>query len=198
MKIVNVKILTCGGTGTVRKITLQTFLCLKGDFKRSEADKVGKYNVKKYQFTEEQEEFISELSPEMVERLRKAFTNITAKRNCVGKNQSKVMEVSAQEELPMILMLLGVTANARERIRTLIDLASDTSYITHKAARRLNLRSEEITLIVHGVGGMNVKVKTRRYFLRVRVKTPIGTERAHELVCYSLDEIAKVHRGSEA
>lgn len=41
---------------------------------------------------------------------------------------------------------------------------------------------------------MNVKVKTRRYFLRVRVKTPIGTERAHELVCYSLDEIAKVHR----
>lgn len=103
-----------------------------------------------------------------------------------------MMELSALEELLVILMLLEVTANAREKIRTLIDLTSDTNYITHKAARKLNLRSEKVTLVVHG--GMTMKVKTRRYFLRLRVKTPIGTERAHELVCYGLDEIAKVHR----
>ena len=41
---------------------------------------------------------------------------------------------------------------------------------------------------------VKVKVKTKRYLLKVRVKIPTGTERAHELVCYGLDEIAQVHR----
>lgn len=30
--------------------------------------------------------------------------------------------------------------------------------------------------------------------LKVRVKTRRGTEKAHELTCYGLDELAKVHR----
>ncbi|KAI3360692.1 hypothetical protein L3Q82_002551 [Scortum barcoo] len=128
----------------------------------------------------------------MAEKFRRAFTNITAKTHATDK--PGVMESSALQELPVILMLLEVTANAGEKIETLIDLASDTNYITHRAARRLNLCSEKIALVVHGVGGMAMKVKTKRYFLRVRVKTPTGTERAHELVCYGLDEIAKVHR----
>ncbi|KAL1254331.1 hypothetical protein QQF64_016560 [Cirrhinus molitorella] len=170
------------------------FLCLKREFKRSEADKGGKLNVKRREFTEDQKKLISELSPEMAERFRRAFTNITAKTNTVEKNQFGVMKLSALKELPVILMLLEVTANAGEKIGTLIDLASDTNYITHKAARRLNLKSENVTLVVHGVGGTTMKVKTRRYFLRVRVKTSTGTEIAHELVCYGLDEIAKVHR----
>lgn len=29
-------------------------------------------------------------------------------------------------------------------------------------------------------------VRTKRYLLRVRVKMPTGTERAHELICYGL------------
>lgn len=41
---------------------------------------------------------------------------------------------------------------------------------------------------------MTIKVKTQRYLLKVRVKTPEGTARVHELVCYGLDEIAKVHQ----
>ncbi|XP_055768950.1 uncharacterized protein LOC129844827 [Salvelinus fontinalis] len=169
------------------------FLCLKGDFKRSDSDR-RQSNVRRYTLTEEQEELVSKLSPEMAEKFKKAFTNATAKTNCVENNQLGVTESSAVEELPVILMLLKVTANAGQRIGTLIDLASDTNYITHRAARRLNLRSENITLVVHGVGGMAMKVRTRRYLLRVRVKTPIGTERAHELICYGLNEIANVHR----
>ena len=39
---------------------------------------------------------------------------------------------------------------------------------------------------------------TERYLLKIRVRTPRGTERAHELVCYGLDEIAKVHKEVEA
>lgn len=98
---------------------------------------------------------------------------------------------SSTHELPVILMLLEVTTNAGQKIGTLIDLASDTNYITHRAGRRLKLRSEKITLIVHGVGGMAMTVKIKRYLLDV---SPRGTERAHELICYGLDEIANVHR----
>lgn len=91
-------------------------------------------------------------------------------------------------------MILEVTANAGQKIGTLIDLASDTNYITHKAAGELNLRSEDVTLIVHGVGGMKVTVETKRYLLKIWVKTAKGTLRSHQLVCYGLDNIAEVNR----
>lgn len=92
------------------------------------------------------------------------------------------------------MILLWVTVNAGQKIGTLIDLASDTNYITHKAASRLNLRSEEITLVVHGVGGMKVQVETKRYLLKIPVKTPKDTLKPHQLVCYGLDSIADVHK----
>ncbi|XP_048872855.1 uncharacterized protein LOC125744737 [Brienomyrus brachyistius] len=38
------------------------------------------------------------------------------------------------KEFPVIMMILEVTANAGQKIGTLIDLASDTNYITHEAA----------------------------------------------------------------
>ncbi len=60
------------------------------------------------------------------------------------------------------------------------------------AAERLRLRSEDVTLIVHGVARMTIKAKTN--LLRVRVKTNEDKERAHELLCYGLDEIAKMHK----
>lgn len=39
-----------------------------------------------------------------------------------------------------------MTANAGQKIGTLIDLASDTNYITHSAANRLNLGGKELLL----------------------------------------------------
>ncbi len=91
------------------------------------------------------------------------------------------------------MMLMEVTANAGQKIGTLVDLASDTNYITHNAAERLRLR-KDVTLIVRGVAGMTIKVKTKRYLLRVRVKVDKGKEKAHKFLCYGLDEIAKVHK----
>ncbi|XP_039503109.1 uncharacterized protein LOC120459751 [Pimephales promelas] len=169
------------------------FLCLKGGFKGKESVKVGKPSTRRQTFTEEQEELMSELTPDMAEKVRRAFTNMAEKSDGTGRSLRGVMD-SSTRELPVILMLLEVTTNTGQKIGTLIDLASDTNYITHVAARRLNLQSEKITLVVHGVGGMAMKVKTKRYVLKVRIKTPRGTERAHELICYGLDEIAKVHR----
>lgn len=77
------------------------------------------------------------------------------------------------------MMLLEVTANARQKVGTLIDLASDTNYTTHETAHQLNLRSEGITLVVHGVGGMKVFVKTKRYLLKIFVHTSRGTLKSH-------------------
>lgn len=91
-------------------------------------------------------------------------------------------------------MLLDVIANDGQKIGTLIDLASDTNYITHRAASKLSLRSEDVTLVVHGVGGMKVSVATKRYLLKLRVNTPRGTLKSHQLICYGLDKIAEVHR----
>ncbi|CAM4570039.1 unnamed protein product [Leuciscus chuanchicus] len=139
------------------------FLCLKGGFKGKESVKVGKPSTRRQTFTEEQEKLISELTPDMAEKFRKAFTNMTAKSHCTGRSLPGVMDSSIRE-LPVILMLLEVTTNAGQKIGTLIDLASDTNYITHIAARRL--QSEKITLVVHAVGGMAMKVKTKRYLLK--------------------------------
>lgn len=48
--------------------------------------------------------------------------------------------------------------------------------------------------MVHGVGGMKVLVKTKRYLLKIRVRTSRGTLKSHQLICYGLDNIADVHR----
>ncbi len=41
---------------------------------------------------------------------------------------------------------------------------------------------------------MGIRLSTKRYLLSVRFKPPKWTEKAHQLVCYGLEEIAKVHR----
>lgn len=41
---------------------------------------------------------------------------------------------------------------------------------------------------------MKVHVETRRYLLKIRVKTPKGTLKAHQMVCYGLDTIADIHK----
>lgn len=89
------------------------------------------------------------------------------------------------------MMILKVTANAGQKFKTLIDLASDTKYITHEARDELNLKSENVTLVGLGVGGMQVKVETKRYLLKIQVKTLKGTLKSHQLVCYGLDSIAE-------
>lgn len=55
----------------------------------------------------------------MVEKFRKAFTNSTAKTNCVGKNQSGVMELSALEELPVIFNSIEGNCQSKRKDRDL-------------------------------------------------------------------------------
>ncbi|KAJ8260443.1 hypothetical protein GJAV_G00182210 [Gymnothorax javanicus] len=160
--------------------------------RRSKGSTVGGGNKRNY--TEAQEEFFRELSPELAQQCRDAFCNTAASTSHVAKSHSSLLAESGLAEWPVIMMLLEVTANAGQKIGTLTDLASDTNYITYEAAGRLNLRSEDITLEVHGVGGMKIYVKTKRYLLKIRVNTSRGTLKSHQLICYGLDSIADIHR----
>ena len=146
-------------------------------------------------YTVSQEEFLSKLPPDLAQQCREAFCNTASKTysGVIEKGRGLLAEYGLKE-FPVIMMILNVTANAGQSIGTLIDLASDTNYITHKAAKELNLKSEDVKLVVHGVGGMEVTAITKRYLLKIRVNTPKGTLKSHQLVCYGLDKIAEIHR----
>ncbi|XP_032434156.1 uncharacterized protein LOC116729604 [Xiphophorus hellerii] len=179
------------------------YLCPSAEAKKSNTtqrrNRIGPEEDKgSRKYTEDQEEFLKKLSPDLAKHCRDVFSNTASRDSNTTQNQLNFLMDSGVQELPVLMMLLEVTANAGQKIGTLIDLASDTNYITHKAASRLNLKSEEITLIVHGVGGMKVCVETKRYLLKIRVKTSKGTLKPYQLVCYGLDSIADIHKHVKA
>lgn len=137
--------------------------------------------------TDKQEELLAKLSPELKAEFKEAFSNKASTTLC-GSSSNKL------KEYPVIMMLLEVTTNSGQLIGTLIDLASDTNYISTEAAERLKLNGESIKMIVQGVGGMEKTVSTKRYTLRLRIKTPKGTVTEHKLLCYGLDNIAMVNQ----
>ncbi|XP_065152486.1 uncharacterized protein [Paramisgurnus dabryanus] len=134
--------------------------------------------------TSKQEELLAKVTPELRAEFRKAFSNKSSTTICTAGGGLK--------EYPVIMMLLEVTTNSGQLIGTLIDLASDTNYITNNAAQRLGLIGESIKLIVHGIGGMRKTVTTKRYSLRLRVRTTKGTVTEHKLLCYGLESIAEI------
>lgn len=123
--------------------------------------KSGPRKAEEKRYTEAQEEFLSKLPPELAQQCRHAFCNVTSRAYNSTAAERGLLEENGLNEYPVILMLLDVTANNGQRIGTLIDLALDTNYITHRAASKLNLKSENVTLVVYGVGGMKVSVDNK-------------------------------------
>ncbi len=66
--------------------------------------------------TVEQEEFLAELSPEPAERCRNDFTNKTATVTFTGMAQVGLFKENRVKELPVIMMLMEVTANPGQRL----------------------------------------------------------------------------------
>ncbi|XP_056138840.1 seizure protein 6 homolog [Lampris incognitus] len=126
--------------------------------------------------TEEQEKFLGELSPALTERCRKAFTNKSAKVNCAAKSQLGILKESGLRELPVIMMLMEVTANAGQKIGTLVDLASDTNYITLEAVNSL----KEITKIHKLVRPEQLK----KFFPEVELEELKRSERIELLISH--------------
>lgn len=142
-------------------------------------------NSKGLGLTSQQEKLLAKVAPELREEFRKAFSNKASAIACSVGNVGPT-------EYPVVMMLLEVTTNSGQLIGTLIDLASDTNYITHGAAQQLGLKGESIQLIVNGVGGMTKTVRTKRYVLRLRVRTTKGIVAERKLLCYGLESIAEV------
>ena len=136
--------------------------------------------------TVEQEALFAEanLTEEQLAIIRRAITNKASSTVCADSGRPK--------ENPVLLMLLEVTTTRGDWVGTLIDLASDTNYVTHQAAKRLGLEGVPVTLVVHGVGGMVTKVETKKYSVGLKVEMKKGALHTYNLICYGLDEIAKV------
>ncbi|XP_058479801.1 uncharacterized protein LOC131455935 isoform X2 [Solea solea] len=157
------------------------FLCPKGATKKG----------KPCGATEEQEAALAQLglTPRQLEDVCKLFTNKAAVRVCSGRDP---LEPDELPEYPVLMMLVHVTTKRGDSIGALIDLASDTNYITHQAAERLGLTGKPVSIALHGVNTFKEIVPTKRYLLTIRVGTSRGTMRLHRMACYGLDTIAKV------
>lgn len=126
-------------------------MCPIADTKKSNAaqrrTRVGpEEDQSRKQYTEDQEEFLKKLPPELAKQCKVMFSKAASRDLTTGKDQPSFLVESELQELPVLMMLLEVMANAGQKVATLIDLASDMNYITNKAADRLNLRNESITL----------------------------------------------------
>lgn len=157
----------------------------------SEEQSIIKFGGKKLGLTNKQEEFLAELTPEQREKYKNAFSNKISSTVCAKAGDGL-------QEHPVVMMLMEVTTNSGCLVGSLIDLASDTNYITNETADRLGLCGENIRLIVHGVGGMKKTVLTKRYFLRLKVKTSKGKVAEHRILCYGLENIAEVTQSVSA
>ncbi|KAG7485761.1 hypothetical protein JOB18_017835 [Solea senegalensis] len=74
----------------------------------------------------------------------------------------------------------------------MLDLASDTNYITHQVAEKLGLTGEPVLIALHGVKTFKEIIQTKRYLVTIKVWTPQRTLRLRQLNCYGLDTIARV------
>lgn len=81
-----------------------------------------------------------------------------------------LIEWSGLKEHPVLMMLVPVTKRG-DSLGALVDLASNTNYITHQAAERLGLTGEPMSIVVYDVGMMKVKVDTKRYLVIIKVWT---------------------------
>ncbi|XP_026082522.1 uncharacterized protein LOC113058643 [Carassius auratus] len=171
------------------------FLCPKASTKKDTVKRENKEEEKRRARgpTEEQEAVFGELglTPHQLEAVRRACTNKVTSTVCPGKS---LMQQSGLKEHPVLMMLVHVTTKRGDSLGALVDLASDTNYITHQAAERLGLNGEPVSLVVYGVGTMKVRVDTKRYLVKIKVWTSRGTLKLHEMICYGMEDIAKVDR----
>ncbi|KAI7800929.1 gag-pol fusion polyprotein, partial [Triplophysa rosa] len=122
--------------------------------------------------TQDQEDFLSKLPADLAQQCRNVFSNTVAKVFKVTREQPNLLAESGLPELPVIMMLLNVTANAGQKLASSITIGFSGIAINYHTAL----------------------VETKRYLLKIRVSTHQGSFKSHQLACYGLESIAEVHK----
>ena len=112
----------------------------------SEEQSTVKFGGKKLGLTNKQEEFLAEPTLEQREKYKNASSNKASSTVCAQTGDGL-------PEHPVVMMLMEVTTNSGCLIGTLIDLASDTNYITNEAADCLNYAVRTSGLLSMELGG---------------------------------------------
>ena len=106
-------------------------------------------------------------------------------------DKSSPLEVEGVRENPVVMMMQFVQTSGGQRVGALWDGASDTNYITYNLAKKLHLQGESFTLVINGFAGMQTKVETSRYV--VKLKTVKG--RLVKFIVYGVESVANVSKG---
>ena len=142
------------------------------------------------------------------------FTNISESLDTAIKagDMNKVKEISSQlrklvtarsntytskgeqiaNEFPTMLMIQYAFTSKGDKVWVLWDSASDTNYCTKELAKRLKLVGDPFILVINGIAGIQTRVETVRYVIKLRSK--FGSV---PVVVYSIDELATIFRSVE-
>ena len=102
-----------------------------------------------------------------------------------ASNQGSEAQTECIEESPAIMMIQYAQTSCGEKVGVLWDSASDTNYCTNEVAERLKLKGEPFTLVINGIAGIQTKVDTMRYLLKLKSKFGIVS-----IIVYGIDQIA--------
>ena len=107
---------------------------------------------------------------------RKASTNSTITKTMTSKTNL----------LPVMVQTAFVNTPKGVGLGAMFDLCSTDHYITHKKAKKLGCRGQEVELIVEGIKGVEYTEHTMLYEVTLVDKTGA----THSYMCYGLDKIS--------
>ena len=98
-----------------------------------------------------------------------------------------------KSSLPVMVQAQFVNGVGNSKIGTLMDLCSTDDYVTHRYALKKKFPSEEVNLIIEGVGGKESRYNTKVY------QVPIFDMNGNQYIipCFGLETISSVTHPSE-
>ena len=90
--------------------------------------------------------------------------------SCTTKSETEgnILKTKDLRESPTIMMVQHAYTSDGTKVGILWESASDTNYCMKELAEKLNLQGEPFTLIIHGIAGVQTKIDTMRYKLKLK------------------------------
>ena len=107
------------------------------------------------------------------------------KRKTSTKSTITKTMTSSTNLLPVMVQTAFVKSRKGVQLGAMFDLCSTDHYITHKKAKKLGCKGQEVELIVEGIKGVEYTEQTVLYEVDIVDKTGA----VHTYMCYGLDKI---------